>query len=210
VARLVSLQDVKDYMKGGAALTGEAEKALKLILDKISQVLQDEILGSPAYSLKQATSNGTDSPVERYGTEHYGLHRRDTIRLARFPVVTVLTVDDDGSILPAASYQVDTAAAILRLVTGAFSAVPYAVKVNYTAGYLEAGTTDATKALAVPDDLKWAALQQVVYEFTRREPGSMALGATSVVRPDGSMIVNSAAFLPEVKATLARYRRAGF
>jgi len=60
-------------------------------------------------------------------------------------------------------------------------------------------------AIDVPVDLRNACLAQVTFEFAKREPGGALYGATSIARPDGSVIYAVPDWLPEVKRVLLRY-----
>lgn len=205
--RLASVKNVQDYLKGGAGIVPATEQytALVVILEGLSRAMMTEILGSPQRSLKQA------SAVERYGNEHYGRHRRDRIRLRRFPVVSISSVDDDGDVLDASEYRTNAEAAILYRLSGKFTDEPLAVQVTYVAGYAETGSEAApqnnTLSLAVPADLRNACLEQLKHLWSEREPGGAISGATTISRPDGSVVFESVRWLKSVAAVLKSYKR---
>lgn len=206
--RLASINNCKDFLKGGSAVASGSEQmtALGMILDGVSVAINNEILKSTGYSLLAGTSDGIQLPFEFYGNEHYGRGRRDTIRLKRGPVLAVSTVQDCNLTIDPANYVVDPIAAILWLRMGHFSDSPRAVKLIYTAGFAEIGSDD-TRTLMVPEDLRNAALAQTAFEWTRREPGGAVFGATNVTRPDGSIVLEGSGLLKEVKEVIKRYAK---
>lgn len=180
--------------------------ALGMILDGVSVAINNEILRSTGLSLLAGTSDGTQLPFEYYGSEHYGRAVRNTIRLKRGPVLAVSLVQDISLTIDPANYMVDPLAAIIYLRLGHFSDSRRAVKVVYTAGFAEVGSDD-TRALVVPEDLRNAALAQMAFEWTRRQPGGAVFGATNVTRPDGSIVLEGSGLLKEVKDVIKRYAK---
>lgn len=208
--RLASVSDVLAFMKGGAGIGADAEKkaALEIILDDVSDRIQNEIIDSCGFSLLQSTSDGVSGPIELYGTETYGRGKRNTILLRRFPVVSVASITDETSnrVYDSSTYRIDPNAAIIYLQVGCFPDAPMAVKVVYTAGYAEIGSDDQ-RALAVPGYLRSAVLAQVQFEFSRREPGGAPIGSNTITRPDGSMVTEGGGLLREVQRAIARFKQ---
>jgi hypothetical protein len=210
--RLASMQDLQSFMKGGAGIdqSGEKMAALEIILDDVSDAIQNEVIDSCGFSLLQSTSDGISAPLELYGSERYGRGKRNKILLRRFPVISVASVIDttrNNYVFNVNHYSVDPNAAIIYLkYEHFFPDSPLAVQVVYTAGYAEIGS-DATRKLAVPNYLRKATLAQCQFEFSRREPGSAPIGATTISRPDGSMVTEGGGLLKEVQQTIARFKQ---
>lgn len=207
--RLASYSDIQTYLKDGASIDSSSEKgsALGMALDKVSRRMMTYILKGPTYTLRQYTSDGTSGPTEFYGVEHYGLSKRNLIRLARpFNLVSVTSVIDNGTTLDSTQWVADYRVGTIYRLTGRFFGYPQAVQVIYTSGWPVTGGGD-TQKLAVPDDLTEACCKQCSYEFTAREPGGVPVGATTVSRPDGSIVVPAQNWLPAVLDTMKQYRR---
>lgn len=207
--RLASYSDIQDYLKDGASISSESDKgtALGMALDKVSRRMMTYILKGPTYTLRQYTSDGVSGPTEFYGVEHYGLHKRNLIRLARpFNLVSVTAVIDNGTTLDSSQWVLDPRVGTIHRLTGRFAGFPQAVQVIYTSGWPTTGAGDMTK-LAVPDDLTEGCCKQVTYEFTRREPGGVPVGATTISRPDGSVVTKAGVWLDDVLDTMKQYRR---
>jgi len=199
-ARLASLDDIKAYLKGSIAGGSEQENALKLILDGVSQRMQD-------YILRIYGANWTSaSRTETLGNWHYGHASRDTLRLAYYPVTTVASLTDSGSNLASSDFFVESRSGIIYLKGGLhFSDEVDAVVVAYTAGYTAVGSGD-TLRLDLPDSLRHACLKQVKYEFQPREAG-IPEGAIITTRADGSTTYEARKWLVEVEDTMRRFRR---
>ena len=207
--RLASYTDFISLMKGGSSISPNSEEytAANMILDGVSTRMAGYIFKSPFYRLAQLTSDGISSPTEFYGTEHYGLHGRNVIRLKRAPVQAILSIIDNTVLLTADQYQVDYNAAIIYRNVGRFYRQRKIVQVIYTAGYASNGNSNADGlALDVPDDLRNACIQQSVHEFSQWAPGGVPLGVTTVSRPDGSMVFTPVTWLIPVKDVLDKYR----
>lgn len=207
--RLASYKNFQDFAKGASNIQASDERGLAIgrMLDGISRRMENYILKGPTYSLKQAASDGTNSPLEYYGTEHYGLHKRNLIRLNRpFNFTAVTSIVDNGTTLTADQFYADYRVGTIHRIVGKFYSQPGAVQVVYTSGFPVTGAGDQQK-LAVPDDLTNACLLQAQFEFDRREPGNVPPGATTVSRPDGSIVIKAQAFLDEVQDVLDAWRR---
>jgi hypothetical protein len=209
--RLASISEVKDFLKGGTTIPQNSEKqnALEIILDDVSDRIQNEIVNSCGFGLLQSTSDGTSGPQEFYGSEHYGHGpRRDKIRLKRFPVASVASLTDSifNRLYSPNNYVVDPAAAMIYLRIGSFPDAPLAMQVVYTAGYAETGG-DQTRKLAVPGYLRSACLVQVAFEYSRREPGNAPIGANTVSRSDGSVVTEGGGLLKEVQRAIVRFKQ---
>lgn len=208
--RIASLNQAKAFLKGGETIAPDSEQgiAIVLILEGLTRTIETYLTRSESLSLLQV------SAAERYGNQPpprgYGRHNRNVVILRRKPVASVTTVDDDGTAIDSDNYRVDSEAGILYRLRGKFSDSPLAVEITYTAGYAEVYDTvddDNTRRLAVPLDIRNATLKQLAHEWSKREPGGAVYGATSVARPDGSVIFDSnVAWLRDVKATLDFYR----
>jgi hypothetical protein len=207
--RLAAYTDFQAFMKNAAGVDSTSEKgtAIGQALDGVSRRMATFITKSPTLGLAQLTSDGVSAPTEFYGTEHYGKHKRNLIRLMRpFNLVSVASINDNGTFLTSDQFVVDYRFGAIRRIVGMFFCQPLAVQVIYTAGYAFAGSGD-TLALQVPEDLRNACLKQAAYEFTVREPGGVPVGATTISRPDGSIVVPTQNWLPDVLDVMRQYRR---
>jgi hypothetical protein len=207
--RLASFNDLASFMRGGSEIVPETEQytAANLILDGVSRRMATYILRSQFYRLAQTTSDGISSALEFYGTEHYGWHDRLIIRLHRFPLISITSLIDNETPLDSTYYQLDYEESTIMRVVGKFYRQRKAVQVIYTAGFAATGSGD-TAALVVPEDLRNACLLQTKYEYSRWQPGGVPpAGATTISRPDGSIIVPAQTWLTEVKDVLDSYRR---
>lgn len=197
-------------MQGGSDISPESEQytALNYILDGVSRRMATYLLRSPYYRLAATTSDGINSQLEFYGTEHYGWHDRSTIRLHRFPLIAVTSIFDNQTSIDATQYQLDYEESTIMRVVGKFYRQRKAVQVVYTAGFSPNGQSGDAACLAVPEDLRNAFLLQVKYEYSRWQPGGIPpAGATTISRPDGSVIVPAQPWLNEVKDVMDGYRR---
>jgi hypothetical protein len=208
--RLASFADCTAFLKGGDGIAGDSEKngLLNIILDGVSSAIETEIIGT-SYSLLQSTSDGTSSPLEFFGTENYGKNKRNIIRFPRFPVISVASVVDCNRLVDPSNYYVDPLNAILYLRNLSFSNAPRAVQVVYTAGFPEQGTDDQRK-LIVPINLRNACLAQMAFEWSRATPGGVPFGASSISRPDGSVVIQGGGLLTEVQRVIQIYKKAGY
>jgi hypothetical protein len=207
--RLASFNDLAAFMKGGAEIAPGSEQytAANYILDGVSRRMANYILRSNFYSFSQVTSDGISSALEFYGTEHYGWHDRSIIRLHRFPLVSVSSIIDNQSSVDSTQYVLDYEESTIMRIVGKFYRQRKAVQVIYTAGFAATGAGDSGK-LNVYEDLRNACLLQAKYEYSRWQPGGVPpAGATTISRPDGSIIVPAQAWLTEVKDVMDGYRR---
>ena len=97
--------------------------------------------------------------------------------------------------------MVDPENAILTRIVGWFYPIPRSVQVIYTAGFPVAGA-GVTQAIQVPEDLNEGCCLQSAYEFAEAEPGFIPAGATTVSRPDGSVVVPAQKWLTRVQDIL--------
>ena len=195
-------------MKGGDQITSGSEKyqALNYALDSVSRRMATYILKSPNIRMIQYTSDGIAGPREFYGIEHYGRDKRNQIRLKRTPVAAIVSITDNDTLLTSDQYVVYHDAGIIYRNVGKFFRQYRAVQVVYTAGYPSNGLNGDALALVVPEDLRDACSAQVTYEFFKREPGGIPPGATTISRPDGSVLVPLQPWLDTVKDVMQYYR----
>lgn len=194
---------LKNANLGNVAPQTEKYVGLTYLLDGTSRAIETYVLLSPTASFAQQTF------TEYYGSEHYGSHARNEIRLKNRPIVTITSVIDNinsgGTPLDSSQYTYDPDRAIIYRISGRFFPQPRATQVIYTAGYVVTGQGD-TLAIQVPLDIRNACLEQIAYEFTLREPGGPSYGVNSISRPDGSVVIDPTALLPSVKFKLDAYR----
>jgi hypothetical protein len=206
--RLASFSDFANFIKGGSSIKPDSEMytAVNLMIDGISRRIASFILKSTQLRLAQLTSDGLSAPIERFGTDDYGLHKRNTIILPRGPVVVVSSVNDNGTLLAASDYNVDYRRGIIYRVNGRFFCLPQCVQVIYTAGFPFNGKSGDDLALVVPEDLRNASLAQEAYEYSRYQPGGIPFGAQTVSRPDGSIVIKAQPWLDDVEDVLEKYQ----
>lgn len=194
---------LKNANLGNVTPNSEKYVGLTYLLDGTSRAIETYVFNSPTSSFAQQAF------TEYYGSEHYGTHSRNEIRLKNRPVVSITSILDDinsgGTLLDSSQYAYDPDAAIIYRLSGRFFPQPRATQVIYTAGYPVTGQGD-TLAIQVPLDIRNACLEQIAYEFTLREPGGPSYGTTSISRPEGSVVIDPTALLPSVKFKLDAYR----
>ena len=206
---LASYSDFQGYCKDGASIPSTSEKGSAIVglLKRTSRRMATYILKGTTYSLAQSTSDGVSGAIERYGVEHYGAHKRNLIRLYRpFNLTAVTSVIDGDTVLTTDYFNVDYRVGAIYRISGRFQCYPLAVQVIYTAGWAPMGAGDTLK-LCVPDDLTDACLKQSAYEFSKREPGGVPVGATTISRPDGSVVIKAQAWIDDVLDAMNQYRR---
>lgn len=82
-------------------------------------------------------------------------------------------------------------------------------RITYTAGYVLPGTTPGAGQTALPDEVREACVEQVVYLYQNRK----RLGVSSVsgqggsIAKDAQSVVNPLPFLPQVMQALHQYER---
>ena len=87
---------------------------------------------------------------------------------------------------------------IVEFITSPTDTTPKAVSIMYTGGY-----TESSSVLAVPDDLKHACIEQVIFLFRRRKD----IGLSSVSMPDGSInVLSPNDWLKSALGVLNRYK----
>lgn len=87
---------------------------------------------------------------------------------------------------------------LIEFITSPTDTTPKAVSITYTGGY-----TETDSVLAVPDDLKHACIEQVIFLFRRRKD----IGLSSVSMPDGSInVLSPNDWLKSVLGVLNHYR----
>lgn len=208
--RLASYNDLVAYMQGAADIAPKSAQynALQYILDGVARRMATFILRSPYFRLAQVTSDGISSALEYYGTEHYGRHDRSIIRLHRFPLVSITSIFDNQSSIDSSYYQLDYEEATIFRIVGKWYKAPKAVQIIYTAGFAPNNLSGDAAALVVPEDLRNEYLRQCKYEYSRWQPGSLPPeGATTISRPDGSIIVPAQPWLASTKDVMDGYRR---
>ena len=145
-------------------------------------------------------------------TETYtGSHSR--LRLKRYPIVSIT------SIIESWDYGFDETALVAntdyrRLAQGVegflyrmyseWLAVPDGIQIIYRGGYCAAGVSPTGDEVALPDDLREAAIIQCCFIFKRKDD----IGLAGVSFDGGSFSKFEALkLLPEVKDTLNQYKR---
>ena len=138
------------------------------------------------------------------------------LQLPQYPIVEIPSVteawdydfDNADPLVEGTDYmQLDGGAkGVLYRIWGAWPLLPGSVEIVYRGGYLAAGETpeEDSAEVALPADLREAAVQQACLLFKRRDD----IGLSSVSALGGSVSVFAQLeLLPLVKQTLDRYRR---
>lgn len=207
--RLASFQDFCNFAKGAQNLSSQDERgvAVGMMLDGLGVRIANYILKSTQFPLYQYASDGVSGAAEFYGIEHYGKHKRNLIRLFRpFNIASITSVTDNQTLLTSDLYSLDPKNGSLWRLNGMFYPQPLAVQVVYTAGYPAIGAGNTAK-LGVPSDLNIACLQQAQFEFNAREPGGVPVGANTISRSDGSIVIQPQNWIKSVQNILDQYRR---
>jgi hypothetical protein len=135
----------------------------------------------------------------------------DTLVLASYPVISITSVKEasdydftnaDALTVSDDYRSVDDKGILKRLSTRWLDGED-TVQVVYRGGYQLAGTTPETGETALPNDIREAAIQQVVYWLRRRHD----LGLSSTSAQGMSISKDDGDLLPSVKMILDRYKR---
>lgn len=178
VNRLVSWADVQNFVEMDYAEDDASGKPYARILDDLTTLFESYC----GRLFSEAT--GTETVY------HIGL----TVPLKRLPVTAVTSVTVDGVALVSTDYRICGSGILLK--NGGYSS-EVKVDVAYTGGY-----TVTTNVIAVPDDVKHAALLQLQHEYKRRkEPG-----ANTIETNAGTIRETPLKLLDYVKEILNRYR----
>jgi hypothetical protein len=178
--RLVSWADLMAFLEAPSLLESDDKaKPLALILDSMTTVFESY--------LGRTLSAGT------YTKDYWG--EGITVPLEATPVSSVTSVMYDGDTLASDEYDVIPTTGIrlnsVRL-TGAKK-----ITVVYAGGYSVSGGV-----IAVPNDIKLAALYQIVHEYKQKDKP----GAQSVETNAGTISIPALSLLKYVRGTLDNYR----
>lgn len=136
------------------------------------------------------------------------------LRIKRFPIVSITSIkeswtyefDDADALTVNTEYLVLNGGlnGVLQRRYGAWPCIEESVQVIYRGGYCAAGVTPTGDEVALPDNLREAAVLQCCFIFQRRD--DIGLAATSF---DGGSIQKFSAvkLLPLVEQILTAYRR---
>jgi len=108
---------------------------------------------------------------------------------------------DSTTLVPASDYYLNDAGSTLFLLRGTAKA-RRSVRVDYTAGY---ALDDNSVMQAVPDDLKLAAITQVMYFFNKMNENNIGVRGPKKHSPE--YIQNENMLCPEAQALAIPYRR---
>jgi len=200
-----------DSITGGICLLADVKDRLGLSGTDYDSVV-DRIIVSAEALFNNYTRRTLIAPAGDVTEYHTGAGPR--IQLNNYPVIsitsitealdyafdsaTALTADTDYRLIASGYYGI-----IQRLWCNWFN-IADSIRVVYRAGYAAAGAAPAAGEIALPNDLREAAIEQASFIFKRRSD----IGLSSVGF-DGGNINKFAAMklLPIVEATLKTYRR---
>lgn len=196
---LCTLADIKDRL-GIASDKTEDDTTINSIIQGVSEIFNNEtgrILLQP------------DTDVTEYYTGS-GPH----LQLRRYPVISITSIresplytfGDDSLLTPNEDYRVisNGKKGIIYRVGFEWSQFEDAIEVIYRGGFCPAGQTPGENEVAVPADLREAAIEQISFLFQRR----LDLGLSGQGFMGGSISKFSAVdLLPIVKEVLKKYRR---
>lgn len=175
----VTLAEIKAHLQIPTAQTSQDDKLLAYATAYL-RVLED-MIGGPL--------------VARSVTEtHY--RSGPTVVLREGPVLSVQSVDDDGTVLASTDYLIDVHAAILYTECsrdeGRFRVLPEPLTVSYTAGYSP-----------VPANLKQALLLLIQINFDKEQQGHMPGYGGDLDQPAGGPTMGYVRTLvaPHVRST---------
>lgn len=178
VNRLVSWDNAKDFLEMDYEESDAKGKPYARILDDLTALFE-------AYCGRYFSEETVTETVY-----HIGL----TVPLKRLPVTAVTSVAVGGVALASTDYRICGSGILLK--NGGYD-TEVKVDVAYTGGY-----TVSSNVIAVPDDVKHAALLQLQHEYKRRkEPG-----ANTVETNAGTIRENPLELLKYVKEILNRHR----
>lgn len=199
VGRICTLSDVKDRL-GIESTDNDHDATLNRILTGIEAIFN-------GYTGRSLIVNAADVTEYYTGLSNY-------LQLARYPIVSVTSIKESYD------YDFDSATALTantdyRQVKGGKNGVLYrtftswltledGIEIVYRGGYCAAGLTPGTGEVAMPADLREAAIQQSSLIFKRKDDIGLS-GAG--FKGESFNKFTAMTLLPMVKDTLDRYRR---
>ncbi len=183
-------------------------------------------------SLLESLVNAVSERIEKYCSRHFEKatyteyhrgHERQRLLLNQYPIVSVTSVELNGSVLASTEYEIEDAdAGILFRETGwpwkgynvGLVGEPGVstrnIKVVYVAGYVLPKDATADNPRTLPYDLEQACISFVAHLYGGKEGAGKVSEQQGAVRTDYEKLVLGAGLLslpPEVAALCESYRR---
>jgi hypothetical protein len=193
----VTLAQFKVYCGLPAAADSTNDTLYETVIDAVSSRLTQHL--------------GREIAKTTYTTVYIDGDGERDILLPHYPIVSITSIYEDDVLLTEGTdddYILYASEGRLRRVGGGWMAGSKTVKLTYVAGYTVQGASPGTGEVALPGDLKLAALMQCAAEWKRCQQKDW--GEASRSFPDGSVSKHSEdALLPQVKAALDRHMVGG-
>ena len=183
---LVRLDEAKDFI---GKVTDEDTAIIEMLIESVGRKFN-------AYC-DRALITAT------YNNEAYDGNGKEHMWLRNYPVTGNITVIEDDTTLTEGQdkdYICYNNEGKLTRLSGVWYMGPKEILVTYTAGYNATGNS-----ITLPHDIRYAALQQIAYEFGRYQRKD--LGLDSITYPDGSITRTQTGLLKEVKEILDSHKR---
>lgn len=197
-SRIVTLNDVKSRL---GITTTDSDTMLERIIAGVEAIFN-------RHTMRTLIAPAADVTEYYTGCSSY-------LQLNNYPVISITSIKE------ALDYDFDSATALVanseyrlvkvgkngilyKLFNIGWYGVPDSIEVKYRGGYCAAGITPGTGELALPDDLREAAILQSTFVFKRKDD----IGLSGVSEQGGSMSkFADMELLPMVKEILDNYKR---
>lgn len=158
-------------LRAAATVSDNSQDASLLLIGKyvdatITKACRVVVDGAVPPTMRLETLTEIFRSIQDRGDRRHGAqqHRHNCLILSRRPVVDIISVTENGTLLDAAEYEVEAASGLLYRLSGTAWRVDWCgptATVAYTAGYA-----------TVPDDLKYAAIKfvQSITQQAGRDP----------------------------------------
>ena len=189
---LVTTAAVKAFLNIPTATTtwdAFIESAIGIISADFSAVLGRNALAKTTYTAVYFDGNGEKD-----------------FYLPNAPVVSITSLVEDGTTLTeglTADYVLYAAEGRLHRINGRWKEGPKTILITYAAGYTVQGATLGTGETALPEDLKFAAFQQLAIEWKHHQQQDWS--EESRTFPDGSVSKKNDDIDPKVLRILRRH-----
>lgn len=183
---LVSLAAVKEYLSISTTDTTH-DSILEMIINSVSA--QFNQFADRRFAEKDYVDLKLDGPGVRI------------LSLPAWPITRVTSLHEDNVLLTEdKDFIIYAESGYLKRVACDWSKGEKNIKISFSAGY-----ECITEPLTLPHDLRFAALKQIAFEFSKFQKKNW--GEESRSFPDGSVSFTTSELLDDVKEILKRYRR---
>lgn len=195
LGRICTLADVKDRL---GLSTTEDDTLISRIITGLESIFNN-------FTSRKLVLNAIDETIYRAGNG-------PRLSLERYPIVNITSIkeavdydfDNADALVANTDYRhISNTGMIYRLCRQSWPGVEDCIEIKYRGGYVSAGQVPAAGELAMPADIREAAIEQASFMYKRRNDPGVTTNSF-----DGSSITTSAMdLLPIVKETLKIYKR---